>query len=251
MNARVLAEGGAGTPLVYVPGIDGTGELLLGLTPRLEACFRLVRLAYDVREPRADGYAELAASVAEVVRARGVARCLVLCESFGGAVGLQLALDAPELVAGVCVVNSFAYYPERGRLALARGLSPLVPEAAFHFGRRWLAPRNLFGRRRDRAALEAFRALPGNFFDEGYERRLDMIRALDLRPRLGELRQPVALYAGDADRIVPSVECLGEVHALVHQATLDVLPGGGHLVLPLAAEPWPERLQELGRRAGF
>ena len=89
MNARVLAEGGAGTPLVYVPGIDGTGELLLGLTPRLEACFRLVRLAYDVREPRADGYAELAASVAEDVAVLGV---------------VWYAIDHPRIAAAIAAV---------------------------------------------------------------------------------------------------------------------------------------------------
>jgi hypothetical protein len=38
--------------------------------------------------------------------------------------------------------------------------------------------------------------------------------------------------------------------ALLPDATLDVLVDAGHLVLPLAAEPWVERLERLAERAG-
>ncbi len=252
MKAKLRADRGAGLPIVYIPGIDGTGALMLGLEARLAAEFRLVSLAYELDgEPAQDSYAGLAASVARVIRSRGIQRCIVIAESFGGAVALQLALDQPELVAGLMIVNSFAYYPERSRLEVALKLSPLVPEAAFQFGRKWFAPRNLFGRRRDAQALDDFRALPGAFFDEGYVRRMQMIKDLDLRPRLAELRLPVALFASDADRIVPSVTCMRELKAALSAATLEVLPGGGHLVLPLAEEPWPERVADLARRAGW
>lgn len=237
--------------MVYVPGIDGTGDLLLGLEPRIEARMRLVRLAYTGDGDLPDTYADLAASAASVARAQGVGRCLLLAESFGGAVALQMALDHPELVAGLLIVNSFAYYPERLRLALARGVSPVVPPALFDLGRRWFASSQLFGRREDPAAIAAFQALSGTFFDEAYERRLAMIAGLDLRPRLGDIRQPAALFASDADRIVPSLECMEELRTRLPDATLEVIEGGGHLALPLAAEPWPERLMDLARRAGL
>ena len=251
MKAVLRGDAGEGLAVVYVPGIDGTGALLLGLEARLEARYRLVRLGYDAGEDVPDTYADLAATIAAVVRARGIERCLVLAESFGGAVALQLALDHAGLVAGLMIVNSFAYYAERGRLALAQGLAPLVPGALFALGRRWFAPSQLFGEREDPQARAAFQAQPGSFFDEGYERRMQMIRGLDLRSRLGEVLQPVALYAGDADRVVPSVESLEILRRGLPDATLEVLPGGGHLVLPLAEEPWPERVADLARRAGL
>ena len=46
MQVEILATAGSGPPLVYVPGIDGSGELLLGAAARLERRFRLTRLCY-------------------------------------------------------------------------------------------------------------------------------------------------------------------------------------------------------------
>ena len=250
MYAKLLADQGKGTPVLYVPGIDGTGELLLGCAPRLEAEFRLLRFHYHAG-PEADSYAGLAASIAGIARELKLERCLVLCESFGGAVGLQLALDFPELVGGVMVVNSFAHYSQPGRLWLSRMLAPMTPKAFFRVGRHLMAPFSLFGRRLEREALALFRAQGGTYFDEAFLRRLELLATLDLRPRLPELQQPVALYAGDRDRVVESLDCLGEMQESLPDATLEVISGGGHLILPLAGEPWPERMHELARRAGL
>ena len=46
MIARVVDESGSGPPLVYVPGIDGTGRLLLSTAERLTSRFRLICLRY-------------------------------------------------------------------------------------------------------------------------------------------------------------------------------------------------------------
>jgi len=255
LRAVLREESGRGLPLLYVPGIDGTGELLLGTASRLAERFRLLRLAYCGDVGRARGgsptYPELAASVAALCDGLGIEACLVVAESFGGAVALQLALDRPDLARGLLVVNSFAHYPARLRLAVARCTSPLVPRALFDLGRRWLAPRSLFGARRDPGTVAAFRSLRGSFFDRAYRDRLAMIAGLDLRPRLGELRQPVALFAGDHDRIVTSRRCMAEIHAGLPDSTLEIVPGGGHLILPLPDEPWPERLEGLAGRAGL
>lgn len=252
MIAKLRADRGSGAGVVYVPGIDGTGELLLGTAARLEEDFRLLRfhyLAEGEASPATDSYANLAASIAEGVRARGMERCVVVCESFGGAVGLQLALDHPQLVRGLIVVNSFAHYPSPNRLAWSMRLAPHLPRSLFNFGRRWLAPRSLFGHRREADAVARFRALPGAFFDAGYIRRLAMIAELDLRPRLREVAQPVALYASSSDRIVPSTTSMAALHAALPDSTLEVIEGAGHMVLPLSDEPWPERVREMVERA--
>lgn len=255
MRADVLEDRGAGSPVIYIPGIDGTGELLLGTAKRIEAGFRLVRTSYRAepvpreRAAEVDTYPALAASIAARCEELGLPGVLVLAESFGGAVALQLALERPDLVRGLLIVNSFARYPARERLAWARLGSPLVPRFAFDLGRRLLAAHALFGLYREPAAIAAFRGLPGTFFDGAYHRRLAMIESLDLVPRLPEVRCPAALVAGDADRIVPSVACLSEMAAGLPDATLEVVPGGGHMLLPLASQPWEERLARLAARA--
>jgi 3-oxoadipate enol-lactonase len=249
MQAILHADRGTGFPLLYIPGIDGTGELLLGTGVRLEDEFRLIRFCYRADDDAAsDSYADLAASIATLCGQQGVAECMVIAESFGGAVALQLALDFPKLVRGLAIVNSFARFPSPVRLRLSRALSIFVSRTMFDLGRRHLAPRSLFGRRAHSEVVEAFRNLPGAFFDESYKRRMDMIAELDLRPRLAELHQPLMLFSGDADRIVPSLETMPEIAQHVPHATHEVVSGGGHLILPLPEEPWPERFRELQSR---
>jgi pimeloyl-ACP methyl ester carboxylesterase len=249
MHAILRGDRGSGYPVLYVPGIDGTGELMLGTAQRVEAHFRLVRVAYRAEgNPQDDSYAGLAASIARCCEEQGVDRCLVVAESFGGAVALQLAFDYPELVAGLMIVNSFAHFPQPKRLWLSGVLSGWIPQRLFDFSRRTLAPKALFGRRESASVLAAFRALPGAFFDGAYRRRIAMIRKLDLRPRLGELGQPLMLFASDQDRIVPAASTLGDLAKRVPHSTLCVVQGAGHLILPLEDEPWVERLRELQTR---
>jgi 3-oxoadipate enol-lactonase len=52
----------------------------------------------------------------------------------------------------------------------------------------------------------------------------------DLRPRLGEIRAPTLVRAGDRDRNVP-LERVREVAEAIPGATLEVVPGCGHLCL--------------------
>lgn len=257
MRADLLSDRGQGLPVVYVPGIDGTGELLLGTAGRLEERFRLLRLHYHADpldgRPAAevDSYERLAATCAEAIRGAGVEECLVVAESFGGAVALQLALDHPELVRGLIVVNSFVRFPAQVRLRLGWRLSALVPRVAFDAFRRLLGPWFLFADRHDRRAIADFQALWGTFFDEGYRRRMGMITRLDLRERVRELVQPLALLASTRDRIVPSCSTMPVIERAVPQATLEVVEGAGHLILPLESLDWPGRVAELAGRAGL
>jgi hypothetical protein len=59
----------------------------------------------------------------------------------------------------------------------------------------------------------------------------------------------VALFASDSDKIVPSVPAAREMLRGLPDATLEILPRAGHVVLPLAEEPWVDRLRALERRA--
>jgi len=247
MHVEVVATRGEGPALVYVPGIDGSGELLLGTAARLERRFRLTRLRY-AGDP-GGGYGELARSVAARIAELDGGRALVLAESFGVAVALQTALDHRERVAGLALVNGFSYYRDRLGLALARGLFALAPAAWVHSGRQRFLQHGLFSPRRDEEALRALLALPGDWFDERYRARLACIRGLDLRPRLGNVACPTALFAADRDRVVDAVRSAREMASGIPGAELTVIPEAGHLVLPLADEPWTERLEQLARRA--
>ncbi|MCA8968702.1 MAG: alpha/beta fold hydrolase [Planctomycetes bacterium] len=251
MKALLRSDRGSesGTAVVYVPGIDGTGELLLGTQERLEERFRLVSLRYEAENTPADrardSYEALAGDIMRILDELGIEDAVLVAESFGGAVALTCALDHPSRVRAVAIVNSFAWYPKRASLAWGRAFAPMVTRTMFDWFRPRLAPWSLFGKPRDDEALRRFRAIEGGFFDRAYRRRLAMIRGLDLRPRLHELRMPVALFAATRDRVVPSMRCARTMQEHIAHATLEIVEGGGHLILPLSRLPWPEWIRAL------
>jgi pimeloyl-ACP methyl ester carboxylesterase len=150
----------------------------------------------------------------------------------------------------LALVNGFAHYRDRLGLAFTRSVFALAPEAWIHAARARFVQRGLFEPRRDDAALRALLALRGDWFDARYRARLALIQRLDLRPRLAEIRCPVALFAADRDRVVAAVPAAREMQTRLHDCELTVIPSAGHVVLPLAAEPWEERLERLARRCG-
>ena len=123
MYAKVIGDAGeqVGRPcVVYIPGLDGTGEFLLGTAQRLQERFRLVRMAYetDGKPGGQTTYAELADSIRERLQELGVQQGLVLAESFGGGVALELALRHPDWVRGMMLINTFCHFPQRIRIRL-------------------------------------------------------------------------------------------------------------------------------------
>ena len=172
-----MGDRGDGPALVFVPGIDGTGELLLGTAARLEAAFRLVRIRYVDEGDRGsiETYERLADTLAESLEAAGVDTAVVLAEAFGGGVALHLALRHPERVRALAIVNSFCWYPRRFRLWLSAVTFPFVPKRLMLLGRRLFQDRIFFRPRRAAAAEAAFRAVPPAFMRPGFGARLDAV----------------------------------------------------------------------------
>jgi len=265
--AEVLADRGRGPTIVYLPGIDGSGQLLLGTAARLEERHRLLRMRYRL-SANADHrtYAHLARSAIETATLRGVDRMVLLAESFGGAVALQAALDFPDRVEALALVNTFAHYRKRASLAMSRVVLRSTPAWAVKAGRRIFAPRLLFGDG-DRQAIDEFlgrrpKAQPKPKrkadatavlwgLDEGYHCRMRMIQALDLRPQLARVSQPVVIFASDRDRIVDSVRQAREMAGALPDAELEILPRRGHVVLPVRDIDWPAHLDRLLARAAM
>ncbi|HVR28777.1 MAG TPA: alpha/beta hydrolase [Thermoanaerobaculia bacterium] len=275
MFTEVLSDRGQGPALIYLPGIDGSGQLLFGTAARLEQRFRLLRLRYRLSaNPEHRTYHHLAASAVETVSLRGVDRMLLLAESFGGAVALRAALDFPSSVAGLALVNAFPHFRHRARLGCSRIGARCTPAWMLSFGRRLFGPRLLFGGAGEADAIAEFLgapprdATPGDppgpwrsaprawrgagpawTMSEGYPARLQMIQRLDLRGELGRVRQPVALFASTRDRIVDSVRQAREMARLLPDAELEILEGRGHIVLPVAEIDWPARMERLAERS--
>ncbi|MDX1384966.1 MAG: alpha/beta hydrolase, partial [Thermoanaerobaculia bacterium] len=143
------------------------------------------------------------------------------------------------------LVNTFPHYRKRLSLLASRIGARLIPRPILAWGRDRIAPAVLFGRLREESAVAAFRARMATWqLDAGYRARLRMVGRLDLRPRLGEIRQPTLLIAGTEDRIVDSLRQARVMQQVLPRATLETIEGGGHLILPLASVDWIDYLTE-------
>jgi pimeloyl-ACP methyl ester carboxylesterase len=121
----------ARTPLLYLPGMDGTGRLLFR-QPAVFDAYDVRCLSYPHAPPRS--YDELAGLAADRLEQSGPG--VVLAESFGGPVALTLALRRPDLVQRMLLINTFAHYPRRLLIRLGVWLGRLLPSASARW-RRW------------------------------------------------------------------------------------------------------------------
>ena len=107
----------ANIPIVLLPGMDGTGELLAELAGRLSSQRQVHVVDYPHDRPL--GYDDLTALALERAPDR---RFALLGESFSGPIAIEIAATAPR-VAGLILASSFARHPMPTYLAaLARML---------------------------------------------------------------------------------------------------------------------------------
>ena len=171
----------------------------------------------------------MAGDVEALLDALGVRAAHVIGLSLGGCVALTLALRAPARVRSLVLVNTFARLRPAGPRAAARmltrlGLLLLAPMSALgSYVARDLFPKPDQGELRDAAAAR--------LAQNGRRAYLAAIAALvcfDVRRRLGEIRCPTLVVAGEDDTSIP----LGAKEALargIPGARLVVVPESGHV----------------------
>ncbi|MQW77563.1 4-carboxymuconolactone decarboxylase [Nocardioides sp. dk4132] len=148
-------------------------------------------------------------------------------ESVGGAVGLQLALDAPQRVESATLIctaarlGNAAGWQERAEKVLASGTEMLVPGAT----ERWFAPG--FVERHPGRASSVLHAL-GDAVDEGYAAVCGALAGYDLRDRLPEVEVPLLAVAGGRDVAAPP-EVMRALAEGVRDGRLVVLEDVAHL----------------------
>jgi pimeloyl-ACP methyl ester carboxylesterase len=220
---------GSGPLLLYIAGLDGTGELFFKQAPALSRSFRVV--TYRSRDGQAFTYDDLTDDVARIMRDLGEAKAIILGESFGGTVALSFALRYPEMLERLIVVNSFARFPGRLRIKLAGLLAGALPFRALRPARMAASLLGLYldGVSRDdrKRFFQAIRSVEG----ESYARRLKLIAELDHERRLNEIQTPTLFIAGEGDLLVPSAREARSMAARMPNAQVKVIPRAGHACL--------------------
>ncbi|MEZ4425478.1 MAG: alpha/beta hydrolase [Gemmatimonadota bacterium] len=219
---------GSGPPLVYVPGIDGTGRLLYRQTPRLQERHTVV--TYRLRDD-ATAMDTLIADLDRVLDAvEDLGPPTLVGESFGGALALSYALARGERIHRLVILNSFATLRPRLNLTLAAwGLEKLPWQAMARMRR--LAAFRLHSPHTPRAERERFHAVMEETTRTGYVNRLRILANHDVRDRLPQLDVPTLFLAADRDHLVPAVRQGRMMERSTPDSRLEILEGHGHICL--------------------
>jgi pimeloyl-ACP methyl ester carboxylesterase len=207
---------GRGRPLVLIPGMASDAQSLVMLMARLQAHFRCV--SFDLPAGEDDGahlmtyrHADLVLDLFALLDHLNIRDCVLVGFSFGSTIALA-ALHQQAW--------RFSHAILQGGLA-RRPLS--VAEVFFaSLGRFWpvvLGQVPLVRRIIEKNHREAFRGREPEVWDYFVERhcrvplrafaaRVLMLRALDLRPILSAIHQPVLLVCGEGDPLVSKASAL-------------------------------------------
>lgn len=244
-HARV----GSGPPVVLVHGANGTWndfppELIADLA-RDHTVILLDRPGHgwSGAPPGPLGLAENAAALLALMRAHGIAGATLVGHSYGAAVAMRAALEAPELVHHVVAVTPCtAIDPRNIRYARAPLVGEPLGRLLFQYVSLALLPFALPLRadawHPDPAppgwgASRAFAYVPSQMHASARNFR-PLVEDMEwLAARLPRLSARLTVLAGADDRVTPPARHVDWLRRAVPSARIEVLPVVGHWLLKL------------------
>lgn len=218
---------GDGPVLVLGPSLGSTLDLWEPQLPAFTASWQVVRfdLPGHGGSGPCDGTVEdIADAVAALLDRLGVARVAYAGVSMGGAVGMALALRHPDRIGRLALCCTSARFGdpsgwhERARRVRAGGLEPFFETLLG----RWFTP-GYTG-----PGIEAVRAMLATVEAAGYAACCEALAAFDVRDRLGAVRAPTLVVAGEQDVATPPAHAQ-ELARGIPGAKLTLVPGAAHL----------------------
>jgi 2-succinyl-6-hydroxy-2,4-cyclohexadiene-1-carboxylate synthase len=255
-------EAGAGPrAFVLVHGFSGGRDDFTSQLPALAAEGRTIAQdqrghgdATNTGDPRTYTLAQLVDDLRAFVDALGLARFDLLGHSMGGMVVQRFALQHPERVASLVLMDTtsapLGLGLPREALAKAAQIARATSMERLHEIMRARAGDNPLRTRPDQRleqemGSERYWARIRKHFAsmdvEAFEALGSEIGAVEpLTPRLGELRCPTTVLVGDSDK--PFLEPSRVMHAAIPGSKLVVIPDGGHSPQLEAPEAWREAI---------
>ena len=237
---------GEGPPLLLISGLGANSAAWAGVRPRLPATHRVITLdnrgtGRSAVPPGPYPVDTMADDVAALLEHLGPGPVAAVGWSMGGSILQSLLVRRPELLSRAVLLNAFpSYTPVQHAwldcgLALRRaGVDPVA--IALH-GLPWgftgaaLADHDLAAAQ---AGLVAQDPYPTS--RAGFEALAAGLRVYDSRAGLGSARTPTLVLTGAEDVLTPVAQSV-EMAALLPDATLQVLPRGGHGMIVEYPEP--------------
>lgn len=219
---------------VFLPGMDGTGQLLRAQTAGLETGFDVRCLAIPPHD--LTNWEDLAQRVVDLVQAEVEGddqRSIYLCgESFGGCLAMKVIERSPKLFERLILVNPASSFSRRPWIGWGAQLSQHLPEGLYQWSSVSFLPLLASFQRislLDRQALvEAVRSVP----QPTSIWRMELLREFKVpKDALRALTTPTLILASAKDRLLPSLTEAYRLKANFQKAEVVVLPESGHTCL--------------------
>lgn len=219
---------------IYLPGMDGSGELLRSQTARLENSFDVRCLKIPVND--LSDWDTLTKCVVDAIKQEiqgYTGRSTYLCgESFGGCLAMKVAVEIPHLLSQIILINPASSFHRLPLLSWASGILNFVPSYFYNLSTVGFLPFLIsLGRISDeirREVQETIRALPPQTINW----RVSLLREFHIETQqLSQLQQPVLLLASVRDRLLPSLTEAKILERILPSAKIVILPNSGHACL--------------------
>ena len=221
-SAHTDAADRGALPLLLLPGTLCDARVFQPLLARMHGCAARVILTPD---------AHTMAEAAEMVLAQAPESFALLGFSLGGLVSLEVAMQASHRVCGLALISTtprpvpIELHAERKALALRASTLPMCD-----FVEQQLWP-GYVGETPCSSSLSSVQSMAEAIGPAAFARQTELALSRDdYRPRLGQIRCPTLLIAGDCDQLCPPAAQEELAMGIPHAQRL-TLPGAGHLLL--------------------
>ncbi len=219
---------------VFLPGMDGTGQLLKNQLPGLEKFFDVRCLSIPVDD--LNDWSGLVKQTAELIRAErqlSINRPVYICgESFGGCLALQLAAYSNNLFDRMILINPASSFSHQPIMGWGSTIVQWLPEPLYQISTIGLLPFLITSKRVSlqtrNSLLTAMRSVTAN----SAAWRISLLNNFNLEEiPLSKISQPVLIIASEADQLLPSVTEADRLLRYLPNATKVLLPESGHACL--------------------
>ena len=240
---------GQGQPIVMIHGGLGGGEGCASMSEchatALAGKYKLIlydRRAAGRSETPEGGYsmANQVQDLRSLLDHLGVERAHVLGSSGGGPIALTLALDFPQMVDTLLLINTMSYAAAAERAARQREMEAFVSNEA-RYGLEGSVERGIEARmpgvrenepeRFQRLKTINMEKFPGML--ASFRAYLDIGDTIEAR--LSSLGVPTLIVHGDADTTI-SVSCSHTLHEKISGSQIEIIPGAVHGVMTNEAD---------------
>lgn len=218
---------------VFLPGMDGTGELLYLQTEDLQHLFDLRCLVIPASDM--SHWNQLADGVAALIEQELAAqpRPVYLCgESFGGCLAQKVATRSPRLIDRLILVNPASSFRQRPFLIWGSQFTQYLPDPVYRASCAGLLPflahLKRLGIHERQELLRAMRSVSRS----GAAWRLSLLQAFDVTDdAIRRLSMPTLVIAGARDNLLPSLSEAERLVNLLPNGQMHLLFESGHTCL--------------------